>query len=87
MSELDELKSLVERMATSATKMQEENARLIAALARQPRVAAGGQPVVNHAAIRSEKLAKLSLALRKSGNVKDFKDTQECNVREWLKRF
>ena len=41
MTEIDELKTLVARMATSATKMQEENAKLIAALARNPRAADG----------------------------------------------
>ena len=77
MADIEELKLLVARMAT-------ENAKLVAALANQPR--AGGAPV-NAAAVRSEKLAKLSLALRKSGKIKDFKDTEDSNVREWLKRF
>ena len=105
MSEIEELKALVNRMATDAArrdeeaakraenmaiqaaKMQEENAKLIAALANQPQVVQQVGQAPNAAAVRNEKLAKLSLALRKSGKVKDFKDTQENNVREWLKRF
>ena len=105
MSEIEELKALVTRMANDAAKrdveaakraddmaiqaakMQEENAKLIAALANQPQVVQQVGQAPNAAAVRNEKLAKLSLALRKSGKVKDFKDNPECNVREWLKRF
>ena len=81
-----------ENMAVQAAKMQEDNAKLIAALANQPQVVQpqvaqqGGQQA-NVAAVRSEKLAKLSLALRKSGKVKDFRDAPEIKVRDWLKRF
>ena len=81
-----------DNMAAQAAKMQEDNAKLIAALANQPQVVQqqvaqqGGQQA-NVAAVRGEKLQKLSLALRKSGKIKDFKDTQECKVRDWLKRF
>ena len=100
MSEIDELKALVNRMATEgarrdeeaakraenmaiqAAKMQEENAKLIAALANQPQVVQQVGQAPNAAAVRNEKLAKLSLALRKSGKVKDFRDTQESNVRK-----
>ena len=86
MSELAEMKALVDKMA-------EENAKLITALTTQQRAGAGGrQPLQvgalpNEAAIRAEKLQKLSLALRKSNKIKDFTDTQTTNIREWLRRF
>ena len=35
-------------------------------------------------AIRAEKLSKLNLALRKSSKIKEYKDTQEMNIKEWL---
>ncbi|CAL4213510.1 unnamed protein product [Meganyctiphanes norvegica] len=75
MAELEEMKELVAQMVR-------ENARLVQALARAPAPAP-----LDPAVIRAEKVAKLSLALRKSHKVKDFKDTSETNIREWLKRF
>ena len=38
-------------------------------------------------AIRAEKLSKLNLALRKSSKIKEYKDTQEMNIKEWLKKY
>ena len=38
-------------------------------------------------AIREEKLSKLNLALRKSSKIKEYKDTQEMNIKEWLKKY
>ena len=93
MSEVAELRALVAKMAESQNKMAEENAKLITALNTQQRAGAGGrQPLQvgalpNEAAIRAEKLQKLSLALRKSNKIKDFTDTQTTSIREWLRRF
>ena len=56
-----------------------ENAKLIDAL--NARGGGGEGPS------RPEKLSKLNLALRKSFKVKEFKEVQECTVKEWLKRF
>lgn len=39
------------------------------------------------AVVRAEKVAKLSLALRKSHRVKDFNDIADANICEWIKRF
>ena len=89
--ELEEMKHLVERMANAATTMQEENTKLIAALAVRPAApvaAGGGAPGAPDPAIaRSEKMAKVSFALRKSVKIKDFKEAQELSIRDWLKRF
>ena len=38
-------------------------------------------------AIRAEKLSKLNLALRKSSKIKEYKDTQEMSIKEWLKKY
>ena len=70
-------------------QIAEQNAKLIAALQANP---AQQQPIPqvqqpDAAAIRAEKFAKLSLALRKSSKVKGYKDMQEGTVEEWLKRF
>ena len=37
--------------------------------------------------VRAEKLQRLSLALRKSSKVKDFKDNAETDIKIWLKKF
>ena len=58
--------------------MADENAKLIDALNNR-----GGDA----GPTRPEKLSKLGLALRKSYKVKEFKEAQECTVKEWLKRF
>ena len=79
MGDIAELKELVAKMAA-------DNAALIAALNANPG-AAHVPPAPNAEQLRAAKLAKLSLALRKSGKLKDFKDSQQSNVREWLKRF
>ena len=78
-------------MQAESAKMQRENAKLITALSGAGNLQPPGQPggivPVNPAAVRQEKLAKLSLALRKSTKVKDFREAQECNVKDWLKRL
>ena len=38
-------------------------------------------------AIRAEKLQKLSVNLRKSSKIKEYKDTQELSIKEWLKKY
>ena len=38
-------------------------------------------------AIRAEKLQKLSVNLRKSSKIKEYKDTQEMSIKEWLKKY
>ena len=99
MSSIEELKELVAKLAldsakrseedaTNIARMTEQNARLIEALAnRRPAEGLGGvvAPAPDPAVVRSEKLARLGQALRKSTKVKDFSDT--CKIREWLRRF
>ena len=83
-ADIAELKTLVAKMAA-------DNAKLIAALSANPGAAAAAHhvvpPAVDPAQVRAEKLAKLNLALCKCGKLKDFKDSQQSNVHEWLKRF
>ena len=59
---------------------------LIAALTVGPVVQQNVQ-VPYAAALRAEKLVKLDLVLHKSQKVKDFKYTQENDMKEWLKCF
>ena len=89
MADVEELKQLVQLMAQENAKMVQENAKLIVALAaNNPGPQQPNQPPhQDAAALRRDKLAKLSIALRKSGKIKDFKDTQDNEVKEWLKRF
>ena len=80
MGDIAELKALVAQMAT-------DKARLIAALSAHPGAGHAPPALPDAAQLRAEKLAKLSLTLRKSGKLRDFKDSQQSNVREWVKRF
>ena len=84
--ELSVMKDLVEKLLNSsieaqqrADRMADENAKLIDAL--NNRGGGGNGPS------RPEKLTKLNMDLRKSFKVKEFKEIQECTVKEWLKRF
>ena len=38
-------------------------------------------------AVRAEKLQRLTLALRKSNKIRDFKDSSEADIKTWLKKF
>ena len=101
MGELEQMKEMVHQLIQENAKVAQENAkmaqegvqqkqdinRLIAALAEGRQQPGNHAPPPDAAALRLEKLAKMGLALRKSSKVKDFKDTQESNIREWLKRF
>ena len=87
MAEIEEMKELVTKMAQESVKQKQDINRLIAALAEERRHPGGHAPLPDAAALHLDKLAKMSLALRKNSKVKDFKDTQESNIREWLKRF
>ena len=81
--EVIELKELVATMA-------QQNARLITALSERPLPAVPQVQNVAAAApqaVRENKLAQLSQALRKSTKIKDFRDSPECKIREWLRRF
>ena len=96
MGDLQEMKDLVEIMVKQsveaqkrADRMAEQNANLIATLNAH----GGGDghvgvaPALDAGLIRSENISKLNLALRMSGKVKDFKETHDGSVKEWLKRF
>ena len=50
----------------------------------------GGLPNVAHvntAAVRAKNISNLKLSFRKSSKVKDYKETQDLKVQEWIKRF
>ena len=70
----------MEDMVKTLLTTVKQNADLIAALNNR---AAGPSAE----AIRAEKLAKLNLALRKSTKVKEYRDTQEMSIKEWLKKY
>ena len=76
MAEIEEIKELVNKMAQEIVKQKQDINRLIAALAEGRHA-----PLPDAAALRLDKLAKMSLALRKSSKVKDFKDNQKSNIR------
>ena len=70
------------KQAQESVKQKQDINRLIAALAEERWLPGGHAPLPDAAALRLDRLAKMSLALRKSSKVKDFKDTQESNIRE-----
>ena len=74
-----------------------DTANLIAEMARMRAVPAPGGPALPGpdpdaaaralAVARADKISKLGVSLRKSYKVKEFKDTNEGSVKEWLTRF
>lgn len=87
MGEIEKLTAMVAQLAEDRILMSQENSKLVAALNAQVAAAAQQQQPGTPAVSRAEKVAKLSLALRKSHKVKDFKDGADANVCEWVKRF
>ena len=91
MGDIEELKELVARQSRESVAAQKRVDDLIAELARVrlagPGAAVHPPPADAVAAARAEKVSKLGIALRKSYKVKEFKDTNEGSVKEWLTRF
>ena len=91
--DIAELKELVAKQSREAVQAQQRVDDLIAELARARVAPAGpGGPGVPDAAAaavaaRADKVSKLGIALRKSHKVKEFKDTHEGSIKEWLTRF
>ena len=81
MSMPDLVKTMLKNMRQNE-KLSQQNAELIQKLADQ----AAPAPA-DVAAQRAEKISKLNLALRKSSKIKDFKDTQETSVKEWIRKY
>ena len=79
--EVQDLKDIIAQMAAAQKKQSDDISRLVAAMGQQQPNAPNVQPS-DPAVVRADKLSKLSLALHKSQKVKDFKDTQEGNVRK-----
>ena len=97
MGDIAELKELVAQQSRDAIAAQKRVDDLIAELARA-RLAATAAPahisvvpdagaIAAAAAARVDKVSKLGIALRKSYKVKEFKDTHDGSVKEWLTRF
>ena len=95
MGDIAELKELVAQQSSDAIAAQKRVNDLIAELARARLAAPAHVPVVPDAgaiaalavAARADKVSKLGIALRKSYKVKEFKDTHDGSVKEWLTRF
>ena len=94
---VDDLIAELARARLAAIAAQKRVVDLIAELARA-RLAAPAPPVhipvvpnagaiAVAAAARTDKVSKLGIALRKSYKVKEFKDTHDGSVKEWLTRF
>ena len=79
-------------IAEQSNKSQQQMNELLAAMQRIPNVAGEIRAVVQPAsvdniAVRAEKIQRLTLGLRKSSKICDFKDTLESDIKEWLKKF
>ena len=87
MGDIQELKDLVAQQARDTANLIAEMARM-----RAPPPGGGGPAHVPDAgavaaAARADKISKLGVSLRKSYKVKEFKDTHEGSVKEWLTRL
>ena len=96
MTEIAKLEALVEKLAEANVQLNNElrNAsvaqkaevdRVIAALGQGGGNLQPQQP--NVGAVRAKNVANLKLAFRKSSKVKDFRESQDLKVQDWLKRF
>ena len=96
MAEIAKLEALVEKLAEANVQLNNElrNAsvaqkaevdRVIAALGQGGGNLQPQQP--NVGAVRAKNVANLKLAFRKSSKVKDFRESQDLKVQDWLKRF
>ena len=81
MADLEEITALVERLLTSNANAMEAADQRQRDLMQQ---LIAGRP--NAEAVRSDKVAKLGAALRKSQKIKDFKEG-DIPVKEWLRRW
>ena len=86
----------IEKLVLDSTKQGNESRRqismLIDVLKNIPKF--GGElravvqpPRQDPVEVRAEKLQRLTLALRKSNKIKDFKDVLETDIKTWLKKF
>ena len=82
----DENVKLNKELKDSNAAQKAEIDRVIAALGRGGAHGCGGH-VPDPTASRAKNIANLKLSFRKSGKVKDFKESQELKVQEWIKRF
>ena len=94
MGDIAELKELVAQQSRDAIEAQKRVDDLIAELARSQLAAVPAAPAHLPAAVpdaaavaRADKVSKLGIALRKSYKIKEFKDTNEGSVKEWLTRL
>ena len=101
MGDVQEIKELVSRLVAENTRMSQESARrdaehademarLIAALTQRPQQVVNGQPGVRQPdpeAVRAAAVAKIALCLRKSQKLKDFKHSEESDIKQWLRKF
>ena len=85
--QIQELKDLVAQQARDTANLIAEMARMRAAPvpAAAPVVHVPAAP--NAAAVRGDKISKLGIALRKSYKVKEFRETHDFSVKEWMTRF
>ena len=100
MGDVQDMKDLVSKLVEENTRMSQESARrdaehkdemnrLIAALAQRPQQVAGqaGVQQPDLAAVRASAVARMALGLRKSQKLKDFKHSQESDIKQWLRKF
>ena len=99
MADIEELKDLVAQQVREGANSRKMVDDLIAQMAWAAVVAplAEGEVLVHHVpvmddaaraqaivSVRAEKISKITINLRKSNKVKEFKDSLEVNVKEWL---
>ena len=86
MGDVEALKELLASQALAHEARDQSTKRMIDNLiAELARGRAGVPP--DAAAARVDKVSKLAIALRKSLKVKEFREVNDCTVKEWLSRF
>ena len=88
----ERLEKMVLDVVEQNNLQKQQFSELLAAIRHKPQL--GGEiravvqpPPADAVAVRADKVQRLTLALRKSNKIRDFKDVLESDIREWVKKF
>ena len=91
---VEENTRMAQESARRDAEQKDEMARLIAVLAQCPQQVvanqAGQQQGVQQpdpAAVRASAVARMALGFKKSQKLKDFKHSEESDIKQWLRKF
>ena len=88
----ERLEKIVLDVVEQSNAQKQQFNELLAAFRNIPQL--GGEiravvqpPQQDPVVVRADKVQRLTLALRKSNKIRDFKDVLESDIQEWVKKF